>query len=106
MNNFVKVFLLMFLIIFLVMYFSSGNGYYQYELNKKTNLTEEAIKRFEQDVKDGKEIDINDYLVNEKKDYSNNFSRAGLNLSNNIKKIFSEGVKLLFDSIGNLVDEE
>lgn len=105
MNNFIKVFLLSFFIIFLVMYFSSSNGYYQYELNKKTNLTQEAIQRFEQDVKDGKEIDINNYLVNEKKDYSNNFSKMGLNLSNNIKKIFSEGVKLLFDSIGNLVEE-
>lgn len=105
MNNFIKVFLLAFIIVFLVVYFSSSNGYYQYELNKKTNLTQEAIQRFEQDVKDGKEIDINNYLVNEKKDYSNNFSNAGLKLSNNIKKIFSEGVKFLFDSIGNLVDE-
>ena len=106
MNKFIKVLLLFIVIIFLVMFFTSSSGYYEYELNKKTNLTQEAIERFEQDVKEGKEIDINNYLVNEKKDYNNKFSNAGLTLSNNIKKIFSEGVKFIFDSIGNLVDEE
>lgn len=106
MNNIVKFLCISIVIIFLVMFFTSSSGYYEYELNKKSNLTQEAIIRFEQDVKAGKEIDINDYLVQDNKDYSNKFSKAGLTLSNNIKKIFSEGVKLIFDSIGNLVDEE
>ena len=87
------------------MFFTSGNGYYEYELNKKTTLTKEAILKFEQDIKDGKEIDVNNYLIKENKDYNNKFSNFGRNLSNNIGKVFSEGVKLIFDSLGNYVNE-
>jgi len=106
MNNILKVILLAITIIFLVMFFTSSSGYYEYELNKKSNLTQEAILKFEQDIKDGKEIDINDYIIEDNKDYSNSFSNAGLKISNNIKKIFSEGVKFIFNSIGNIMDEE
>lgn len=91
------------IIVFLVMFFSSSGGYYEYELNKKTNLTKEAIERFEQDVKAGKEIDINNYVVKENKNYDNKFSKAGLTLSNNIKLFFSEGVKFIFNSLGDFV---
>lgn len=104
MNNFLKGLFLVVIIIFLVMFFSSGNGYYEYELGKKNHLTEDAISRFEQDIKDGKEIDVNDYIVSEI-NYDNKFSRAGITISNNINKIFSEGMKFIFDSIGNFVNE-
>lgn len=105
MDKLVKLIILVVIIIFLVMFFSSSSGYYEYELNKKTNLTQEAIDKFEEDVKEGKEIDINDYLVEDKKDYSNSFSKIGLNISSKIGKVFKEGVKLIFNSVGNLVDE-
>ena len=105
MNNILKVILLAITIIFLVMFFTSSSGYYEYELNKKSNLTQESILKFEQDVKDGKNIDINDYLVEESKDYSNSFSNIGLNISNKIGMLFSEGVKFIFNSIDNVIDE-
>lgn len=105
MNKIVKISFLVLIIIFLVMFFSSSSGYYEYELNKKSNLTKEAIERFEKDVKEGKEIDVEDYLVKDKKDYSNNFSRIGLVLSNKIGKTFEEGVKLIFKSVGKLIDD-
>lgn len=105
MDKIIKIFCLTIFIIFLVMFFSSSNGYYQYELNKKTNLTQESIKKFEQDVRDGKNIDINEYLIEEKKDYSNTFSNTGIKLSNKIGELFSKGVKFIFDSIGNVIDE-
>ena len=105
MNNIVKLFLLVIVFTFFAMFFSSSSGYYEYELNQTTSLTNEAILRFEQDIKDGKEIDINNYIVEENKDYSNNFSNAGIKLSNKIKKIFSEVVKFIFTSIGDMVNE-
>lgn len=105
MNNIIKIFLLIIIFCFFAMFFSSSSGYYEYELNKKTNLTNDAIIKFEQDIKDGKQIDVNNYIVSENKDYSNNFSNAGLKLSNKIKKIFSEGVKFIFNSIGDMVNE-
>ncbi len=105
MNKFGKVLLLAIVIIFLVMFFTSSSGYYEYELNKKATLTQEAIDEFEKDIEEGKEIDINDYLVEDKKDYSNTFSNIGLEISNKIGEIFKEGVKLIFNSVGNLVDD-
>lgn len=105
MNNIIKLFILVILFAFFAMFFSSSSGYYEYELNKKTNLTNDAIIKFEQDIKEGKEIDIDNYIVKENKDYSNSFSNAGLKLSNKIKKIFSEGVKFIFNSIGDMVNE-
>lgn len=104
MNNILKFLSLIFIIVFLIMFYSSSGSYYEYELNKKTNLTNDAILKFEQDIKDGKEIDINNYLVKENKDYSNKFSNAGMNLSNNIKRIFDEGFKFIFNSIGSIVE--
>jgi len=105
MNKVLKLFVFAVLIIFLVMFFAAGGGYHEYELNKKSNLTQEAIVRFEQDLKDGKEIDVNDYLVKEEKNYSNSFSKAGVNISNKISDFFSKGVKFIFNSIGSLIDE-
>lgn len=104
MDKMIKLIMLSVVIIFLVMFFSSSSGYYEYELNKKSNLTQEAIEQFEKDVEEGKEIDINDYLVEDNKDYSNSFSNAGVSLSNKIGKLFSEGVKLIFNSMNNLVE--
>ncbi len=105
MNKALKFMGLILVIVFFVMFFSSSSGYYEYELNKKSNLTKEAIERFEQDVKDGKNIDVEDYLVKDNKDYNNTFSKAGLNLSNKIGRAFQEGVKLIFKSVGKLIDD-
>ena len=51
-------------IIFMTLYFSQLTGYYEYRNYQKMVMTEEQIKQFEQDIKDGKEVDIKDYTVN------------------------------------------
>ena len=93
------------LIVYLTLYFGNEFGYFEYQKQEQAHLTQEQIKKFEQDIKDGKEIDIDNYIVEENKDYSNNFSNVGLKLSNKIKEIFSEGVKFIFNSIGDMVNE-
>lgn len=105
MAKVIKILSFVLVVVFFVMFFSSSSGYYEYELNKKSNLTKEAIEKFEEDVKEGKEIDVKDYLVKDNKDYSNNFSKMGLALSNKIGKTFEEGVKLIFKSVGKLIDD-
>ena len=39
---------------FLVLYFAQAGGYYEDLNNKKASLTEEKVKQFEKDVKEGK----------------------------------------------------
>ena len=86
---------------FLVLYFAQAGGYYEELNNKKASLTEEKIKEFERDVKDGKEIKVENYVVNIKKDYSNKVSSFGLFTS----KTFGEGVKWSLTNIFNGIDK-
>ncbi|HHT38622.1 MAG TPA: hypothetical protein GXZ95_04325 [Mollicutes bacterium] len=78
--------------IFLTLYISQAVGYYDYEQYKKVELTKEKIAQFEQDIKEGKQIDVNTYLENVKVDYNNNASKTGLKLSTAIKKYVRSGI--------------
>ena len=64
-NKIFKFIFIVFFMSFLVIYFSELTGYYEYQNYKKATLTEEQIKKFEEDVKNGKEVDINKYLEKE-----------------------------------------
>lgn len=90
---------------FLVLYFSQANGYYDDLNNKKSSLTEEKIKEFEQDVKSGKEIKVENYVVNIKKDYDNKVSSFGLSTSKTFAKYFKIGMNGIFGGIDKVVNE-
>jgi len=98
-----KIFLAFVVLIFLFSYFLCFSGYYEYNLQKKKELTEEEIKRFEEDVKSGKEIDLNSYLESVSIDYSNNLTRrtsyVNLRLNDYLKKILTGG----FDMLGKFI---
>jgi len=78
---------------FFVTVILSVSGYYQTELQKKTTLTNEAIKNFEKDIKEGKDIDINDYVNINKKNYDNNFTKSGRYISNKLNNLISLGIE-------------
>ena len=92
-------------IIFFTLYLSQATGYYEYEQSRKTAFTEEQIKQFEQDVKDGKEIDITKYLENTNKNYQNNISKTTLNISEAISKYMKLGIEKLFEGIAKAIEE-
>ena len=60
-KNAKRIFYLL-IILFFTLYFANKTGYYESRLQSKTNLTKEAIERFEKDVAEGKEVDINNYI--------------------------------------------
>lgn len=78
------------------MYISVGSNYYEYELHKKVMLTNEDIKRFEDDVKNNKEVDIDNY-ISSRVDYSNSFSKASTKVSKETKKYIKEGIEGIFN---------
>lgn len=90
---------------FLTMYFGNKMGYFEYKKNEQVFLTQEQIKQFEQDVKDGKEIDLESYLINTNKNYQTKLSKTGLTISNGVSKVVRTGVENLFESINRLVTE-
>lgn len=104
-NKIFSWFLFILLITFITLYISQATGYYEYEQSRKTAFTEEQIKQFEQDVKDGKEIDINDYLENTNKNYQNNISRLSLNVSEGIGRYAKMGIEKIFEGIAKVIEE-
>ena len=97
--KFIKFFCSLIILIFLFSYFIENSGYYEYNLHSKKNLTEEEIKRFENDIKEGKNIDLNSYLTKENIDYSNSLTRtaskANIRLNDYLKRIIKSGFKLI-----------
>jgi len=104
-NKIYKFIFLIFFMSFLVIYFSELTGYYEYQNHQKTTLTEEQIRKFEEDVKNGNEVDINEYLVVDTKKYNNALSKLASKLSDNISKIVNNGVEYTFKYISKIIDE-
>lgn len=82
---FVVSFITMF-VCFLVLYIVGLTGYFDYKQHEKMVLTKENMEIFEQDIKEGKEVDLKNYVNEEEYDYNNAVSRLGMDLSNNIEK--------------------
>lgn len=77
---------------FVILFITKNNNYYE---NEKV-LTEEAIERFEEDIKSGKEIITSNYII-EPKDYSNKANILGLKCSNMIEKGVNRILKKFLD---------
>lgn len=92
-------------ILFLGLYISQMTGYYQYTESKKTTLTEDAIKRFEEDIRNGKEINAENYLEQET-DYNNKLSTLGMKISRLIEKGFNKVMNSIFNEISNAISNE
>ncbi len=89
-------------IIFMIMYILLEFGYYESKLSRQSTLTYENIQKFEQDVKEGKPIDLNSYLIDEEVDYSNSVSKAGTAISESVNKIMTEGLSSIADVLKKL----
>ena len=86
-------------IVFLFSYFLGYSGYYEYNLNSRKGLTEDQMKKFEEDIKNGKEIDLNSYLTKSYVDYSNSLTRttseANLRLNDYLRRFLTGGFSIL-----------
>lgn len=99
-----KIFRLTFIIlfaIFLTMFISNKYGYYEYKKREQVSLTADQIRQFEEDVKNGVNIDLENYLENTNKNYQTKLSQIGLNVSNSI----ADTVKTSVDSIFNYLNK-
>lgn len=83
--------LLILFIFYTIIYFQTENS--NTYLSEKTILTEEKIKEFEEDVKNGEYIDIKNYTEEKYVDTSNPVSNLGYNLGEGISEFF--GVKVV-----------
>lgn len=101
-----KFFWYVFLILFMAfttLYTAGKAGYYEYTQNQKKIFTEEQIKKFEEDVFLGKEVDINDYLVI-KENFQDEKKRLGLKASEFIGVYTKIGIDKIFKMLAKLVE--
>ena len=105
-NKIFKNILIFLFIIFIALYISQSTGYFEYEQYKKVALTNEQIKQFEEDVKNGKNVNVKDYVGETKKEYGNKVSNMGLTISENIEKYVKKFINGAFDTIGKAVKEK
>lgn len=104
-KNIIKLFIFTIILIFIISYLVSSTGYYEYQMQERTILTNEKIKEFEQDIKDNKNIDIEQYFISEEIDYSNKLTNLVYNISTNSTKATRKIIKKIFQKLGTLVEE-
>ena len=102
-KNIIKLIFLITIVLFFSLYFTTMGGYYEYTSSKKNVLTEEAIKKFEEDVKSGKEIIASNY-IEEEKDYKNKASKIGIEISNFVSNTYDTIMTYLFKQLENTIN--
>ncbi len=108
-EKFIKFFKFLFwflLIVFASLFISLKTGYYDYDTYKKTTLTKKAIEKFENDIKEGKNVSINNYIDGIEKDYGNKFSNTGLYISKKVDDIVKGGIEFVFKSLTKMVESD
>ena len=103
MKKFLLILLFLLFIIFLIIFVSSKSNYYEYSNHKKMIITNKQIEKFEKDINEGKNVNINDYIKEESKDYSNNLTKLGDFISNNMFDISSKVVKISYNFISKVI---
>ena len=91
-------------VIFLAIYGASRAGYYEYENKKKAEFTEESMKKFEEDIAKGKNVDVKDYLETDTKNYDNRITEIGSTLSDIVSDGIVSGLEKGFKVIEKLVE--
>ena len=105
-QNKIIAFLFSILIItYIVIYVASSTGYYEYRNYKKMILTEEQINKFENDISEGKEIDLEDYIIKEDINNGNKISKLGRRISFTISGGMTTLLSKTFSSISKFITE-
>ncbi len=105
LNKIFRYFIFISFITFFALYLSQSTGYFEYRNSKKVALTNEQIEKFENDVKEGKNIDLEEYIDINNQNYQNTISKAGLSISNTTEKVIQKIIGGSFKVLGDLVGE-
>lgn len=103
-----KIFLIIFLsffIFFTILLLAQSQGYYKNRNEKTKILTQEQIKNFEEDVRNGKSIDIKEYVLYEDKDYTNKVSDNVYKISLKLEDALDSTIKMIFNGASYMVND-
>ncbi len=100
----IKVIFLILLFTFLVLLFAESNGYYETKTTKAKILTEEQIKEFEKDIQEGKNVDITEYVMDTKMNYSSDLSNNIYKMSLKLEKTIDNTIKYIFKKTADAIE--
>lgn len=100
----VKYMLITVFLAFIVSYVIEMSGYYEYNLQNKTIMTNEAMAQFEKDIAEGKDVTLEDYVVTTREDYTSNLTRTTNKVSVKVNKFLKKGIEGMFKMVGTLVE--
>ena len=89
-------------VLFMALFIANMSGYYESKIRDRVIITEEGIKKFEEKVQNGEDIDITSFLNTEREDYSNNISSLGENVTSGIENIVSGSLDLVSNILKSL----
>ena len=92
------------ILVFIFLYISYRNGYYIKRNGETSILTEEKIKEYENDLKNGVDVSKKDYIV-VRESYDTSYSRFLLKVSKGIEKGFDSTIKFIFQRISKTINE-
>lgn len=105
MKKVIIMFFLSLFVFYIILLIAQSQGYYKNKNEKAKDLTEEQIKDFEKDVKDGKAIDVRKYVLYEDRDYTNNVSDDVYKLSLKLEGIVDTTIKIVFNGASKAVND-
>lgn len=100
-NIFMKILGVLF-IVFIALYIANISGYYEGKIRDSVVITEEGIKKFEEKVQNGEEIDITSFLNNERIDYSSKMSNLGDRVTEGLESTLVNGMGFITDILKSL----
>ena len=98
-----KFLLLLTIVVFASIMFANSKGYYETKNYEIKTLTEEQIKKFEEDIKNGVSIDVEDYTIKKETDYTNKLSNGIYKVSLKIESALDKVFKAFFNGAGSLI---
>lgn len=104
-NKIIRVGFLILVLSFLAIYLLASNGYYATEEQKRSILTKEKMVLFEQDISQGKNVDLEEYMDSVYTSYESTLSDVCYKASKKINTYVKSGVESIFKIINNLIDD-
>ena len=98
-----KIVLIILIIIYLCLFLSYKNGYYVKKNEENMLFTEEKIREYEEDLKNGVDVSKKDYL-DVKESHDNKYTRFILKLSHTIENGFDKTIKYIFNKINGSIN--
>ena len=93
--------LIVLFIMYIALFMASQTGYYDKKVRDKTIMTEQQIKKFEDDVANNKTMDIASYLP-KTPDYSNFLTKSANKIENKLEKILNNEAPNVWNFIKSL----